>query len=237
MSLLDRFASTLRGVVPAPIWDRVTEPYRDWRFSREMRRNWLARNDSEHIAMYWRSLNHPNRTTLIDVLGGVIDSLGRDKPLRVLEFGCHAGMNFRLLHDRYPQLALFGVEPNHDAAEFVRGELPFVKILGAEDDGFIESDFPSPPAVDISFVNVVFYAVQARRARAVIQRLCRSSEVVVLGEQLANTGERTRLEREPAMYTHPYASWLRAEGFTRQTIVAAPEQRPQLSGFLVARRG
>jgi trans-aconitate methyltransferase len=234
---VDRTASLLRRVVPAPIWNQIAEPYRDWRFARQSRRAWLDRRDDVdgHVAMYWGSIEHPNRRKLVEVLASVIDGLDMPRP-RVLEFGCHAGMNFHLLHERFAQVELYGVEPNHDAVAFARTKVPYVRMYEADDGAFVKSTFPLQTHMDVSFVNVVLYAMSSARAKAVVQRLCASSDVIVLGEQLANTTTSSQLQQEPTMYVHPYASWLRANGFSKQEVVPAPEPQPQLSGFLIARR-
>jgi hypothetical protein len=143
-------------------------------------------------------------------------------------------MNFKRLQDRFgDRLAYFGVEPNHDACEFLRQQLPFVTLLEAADEGFLAKELPP---VDVSFVNVVLYSVHGARARLVLERMCRMSEVVVLGEQLSNTSSTSRFESDPEMYAHPYAAWLRNFGFGDQQIVPAIEAGPQHSGFLIARR-
>ena len=230
--LVELAGSLLRPVIPARLWHR----YRDWRYAHVGRHAWLAREDKVdgHVDMYWKSIDHPNRTQLVDILVDQIRACGRAKP-RVLEFGCHAGMNFKLLHDRCNTVEYFGVEPNHDAAQFLRGKLPFVTLLEAEDREFVAGTFPGGN-VDISFVNVVLYSVSAARAKRVIDKLCRTSEVVILGEQLANKGMTSQFESDPEMYTHPYAAWLRGSGFVRQSVVAPRELSPQLSGYLIARR-
>ncbi len=188
--------------------------------------------------MYWGTIDHPNRRVLVDVLARVIGDYDPSVAVRVLEFGCHAGMNFKLLHDRLSsrRLELYGVEPNHDAVAFAQRKLPFVKLLEAEDRAFVDGAFPSSAGVHVSFTNVVLYTVRAERAKAVIEKLCRTSEVVVLGEQLANTGSTSRFQQDPELYVHPYESWLRALGFRVIEIVPVPEPRPQQSGFLIARR-
>lgn len=231
---VDLAGRLLRPIVPAKLWHR----YCDWRYSHLGRQSWLTREDKldGQIAMYWGSMNHPNRTQLIALLGGLIPEHGREKPV-VLEFGCHAGMNFKLLHDRFAdRIRYCGVEPNHDACEFLRRELPFVELLEAEDRAFLATDFPRSASVDVSFVNVVMYSVHGTRAKRVLERLCRVSDVIVLGEQLGNTSDTSRFERDPDMYAHPYVAWLRSFGFREQQIVPPVETSPQLSGYLIARR-
>ena len=186
--------------------------------------------------MYWDTLQHPNRNALIELVAAELETL--EGPARVLEFGCHAGMNFKRLHDRFPdrEIRYCGVEPNHDAARFLRRELPFVELLEAEDGAFVTSSFPKGSEPTIGFINVVLYTLEPKRAHRVLEKLCRLCEVVIVGDQLANTGTEPEFRLDPEMYAHPFAHWLRDAGFSRQTTVDAPDPRPQLSGFLVARR-
>lgn len=234
MSATDFAASILRRIVPGRVWNRIAAPYRDWRFARASRRGWLTRQDKVdgHVSVYWNSLGHPNRLRLIDTIARYVEHETAD----ILEVGCHAGMNFRLLADRFPERAIryHGVEPNHDAAQFLRENLPFVRLLEAEDRQFVEGRFVDH--AQISFVNVVLYAIHGARARKIVDKLCKISDVVIIGEQLANHGDRSTFQQDPEMYVHPYASWIRAAGFHQIEIVPAPEPSPQLSGFLVARR-
>jgi hypothetical protein len=237
-SVLDRVASIARAAVPARIWNAVARPYRERRFARRIRRSWLTRDDrvDGHVAGYWNTSHQPNRATLVDAIA-VCATRVTERPLRVLEFGCHAGMNLRLVRDRLgaDAVELYGVEPNHDAAAFVRRELPYVQLLEGDDDAFVRAAFPARP-VHVAIVNSVFYCVEAARVRRVLAKLCATTDVVILGEQLDNRGTTTRFDEAPARFAHPYAAWLRALGFVAHEIVAAPEPRPQLDGFLVAQR-
>jgi trans-aconitate methyltransferase len=232
VTIVDRAASLARRLVPDRVWSAIAGPYRDWRFARASRRGWLTRQDKVdgHVAVYWSSLEHPNRRQLIDTIARYVG----EPPFDILEFGCHAGMNFRLLADRFPALRYHGVEPNHDAARFLREKLPFVRLLEAEDREFVDGRFVEH--AHISFVNVVLYAIQGKRARRIVDKLCKISDVLIIGEQLANRGDRTTFQQGPEMYVHPYASWIRAAGFHEIEVVPAPEPSAQLSGFLVARR-
>ena len=235
MTFFDRTAALLRSIVPAPVWERVAMPYREWRWARNSRRGWLTRRDRDdhHVDEYWATAGHPNRLLLIDTLAELVRPGDR-----VLEVGCHAGMNLKLLHDRFAdKLRYFGVEPNHDAAVAVRERLPFVELLEGDDAAFVASSFPPGTGRLVSFINVVLYAVEPRRAERILDKLAQISDAIVLGEELTNAAERSRFISEPAMYAHPYAHWLRERGFGAQRTIAIPDPRPQLTGLLVARRG
>jgi hypothetical protein len=70
-----------------------------------------------------------------------------------------------------------------------------------------------------------------------LARLCAISESVVLGESIVNIdGRKSCLRDNPACFDHPYRRWLDEFGFEIVTVDAAPDPRPQLNGFIVARR-
>jgi hypothetical protein len=74
---------------------------------------------------------------------------------------------------------------NREAYDFLKSKLNFVDPLNMEDEGFCKADF-TISNVFLSFVNVVFYCMTADRAKAVLQKLAKISEVFVIGDNMEN---------------------------------------------------
>jgi hypothetical protein len=207
-----------------------------------LRRSWLTRQTSatdDHLDIYWNSGDQVNRKLLIGILVDLLKTELEQTPTGVLEYGSHVGINLKLLHDALGDQAIkyYAVEPNREAFTFMRSKLNFVDALNGEDEGFLDAKgFPSEP-VGVSFVNSVFYCVAPRRAKAVLSKLCARSNTIVIGDGMDNVeGKQSEFAAEPPCYQHPYKKWLRQFGFNYHRLIDAPDPRPQLNGFLIARR-
>jgi hypothetical protein len=150
------------------------------------------------------------------------------------------GLNLRILKESLPsdlKNSYFAVEPNAEAVDFLRKKLPYVQVLQAEDSIFCRQHSFPPPGRYLTFINSVFYSMEQRRVKTVLARLCSISESVVLGESIVNIdGRASYLRDNPECFEHPYRHWLDEFGFEIVTVEAAPDPRPQLNGFIVARR-
>ena len=65
---------------------------------------------------YWRSINHPHRLLLFDVIE-------RTNPYLVLEVGCNCGVNLYGLSKRNRNMECFGIDLNRDAVRYGREAL------------------------------------------------------------------------------------------------------------------
>lgn len=70
---------------------------------------WAGPRALTWIEEYWATLNSPYRHALLGALAEL-------PPFRtLLEIGCHAGMNLRLIHEAYPEVQLWGIDINERA--------------------------------------------------------------------------------------------------------------------------
>lgn len=231
-----RLTSLIPEFVKRPV-RRLLAPYR-------LRRSWMVRSSmkgDDHLAIYWNAEAQPNRQRLIQILLEEYALLHAAGGLSgVLEYGSHVGLNLRMLHDMLPPETLTSfcaVEPNAEAVAFLQEKLPFVKVLQGEDEVFCrQPDFP-PAGAYLTFVNSVFYAMEPRRVRATLARISAFSDSVVLGESISNLeGVASKMRNQPECFEHPYRHWFDELGFEIVQHEAAPDPRPQLNGFVVARR-
>jgi len=204
------------------------------------RRNWLERPNTpedNHVEVYWKTADHPNRIVLTDTLCKLLSGSKR-RPLSVLEFGSHVGVNLHNLRRAFTgELAIFAVEPNRPAADSLREKLPGVRLLVAEDEVFTERDDFPEVAISVSFVNAVFYCMDEMRTKNVLRKLARISEVIVIGDEFDNIDGRTSLrDPEQFSYQHPFATWLREFGFSEIRHLEVPEPKYAIRGLLVASR-
>jgi len=235
----------LKSLFKATVPSVFRNALRRWLAPYRLRQSWLSRKttkDDDHLTLYWNAEHQPNRKQLIFLLVEEIKRMLEvcTTSISVLEYGSHVGLNLKLLNDVLPlnpQTAYFAVEPNAEAVAFLIMKLPFVQVLRGEDEVFCrQTDFP-PEGRYLSFVNSVFYAMEARRAKAALARICSFSDVVVLGESIVNVdGSESRMRNHPECFEHPYRRWLDALGFEIVSLEQAPDPRPQLNGFIVARR-
>lgn len=224
--------------------EAIKRPLRRFLAPSRLRRSWLTRTSHEgddHLAIYWNAETQPNRLKLIQTLVDECEHL-RSANIQpaILEYGSHVGLNLRMLNNVLQSdqvAAYFAIEPNAEAVNFLRQKLPFVHVLEGEDEAFCrQTDFP-PNGNYLTFINSVFYAMEPRRVRAALTRICSFSNSVVLGESIENIdGMHYRMRDHPECFEHPYRLWLDELGFEIVSLETAPDPRPQLNGFVVARR-
>lgn len=207
----------------------------------KMRNSWISRKDTledNHLATYWNASGQPNRILLIEILSDCLHSDPSSISKGVLEYGSHVGLNLKLLNEKLqnPKIHYYAVEPNLDAFQFLKSKLTFVNALNAEDEGFCRSDFPMSN-VRLSFVNSVFFCMSSSRAKAVLTKLSKISEIIVIGDAMENLdGSKSKFRSDPACHQHPYKNWLFELGFKNITHVPVPDPRPQLNGYIIAKR-
>jgi len=189
--------------------------------------------------LYWSDTDNPNRNALIELAIEVLESIPQ---VSVLEYGSHVGVNLHMLHTRLGDASVqyFAVEPNVEAFNFMTENLPYVAGLNADDVGFVGArDYPCGPQsrITLSIVNAVFTHMEPQRARNVLEKLARTSQIIILGEGLGCAREsHSTFSSEPFFYLHPYISWLQEFGFGE--FRQLPKPRPadgEDSGYLVAR--
>ncbi|MET4371581.1 hypothetical protein ABIA99_004280 [Bradyrhizobium sp. LB12.1] len=201
-----------------------------------MRRHWLTRtssNATDYLSDYWNSADHPIRQAVIEIVATELKRGGS-----LLEYGSHVGINIHMLKDREPyrESAMFAVEPNREAVDFMAANLPEIEILQAEDTKFVASDFPGRP-IDVSLINCTFCAMSQKRTERVLDKLCRISNSIVIGDNLDNIhGPKSEYKVDPVHYRHPFKTMLQNRGFDVVAVTPSPEPRPHLNGFMVARK-
>ena len=202
-----------------------------------LRAAWLTRSThlgDDHLNHYWNSGSDPNRAVLVDL---TLRNLPEERQA-ILEYGCHVGINLKLIHDGAPTgTRCFAVEPNQEAFDFLKSKLSFVEALNAEDEGFLAAKSFPPSPVGVSFANSVFYSMTHERTAAVISKLALISDVIIIGDAMDNCeGRRSKQIFDPVYFQHPYRKMLDASGFSIRESYKVPAPQPQLNGILVAAR-
>lgn len=64
----------------------------------------------------WNSINRPHRQPILDAIASLMSATS------LLEIGCNAGPNLRLIHERWPEVGLGGIDANADALEMVNAK-------------------------------------------------------------------------------------------------------------------
>ena len=235
-----KISSLLSSATP----EIIKRPIRRFLAPIRLRNSWLNRsstNDDNHLVTYWNAGEQPNRLLLIDILYHEANVLLNEcDSISLLEYGSHVGLNMKLLNDRYAgskKIRYFAVEPNSEAVKFLRDQLDYVDVLEAEDEIFCRNiSFPPQSSNYLSFVNSVFYSMDPRRVQRVLEKITKISNVIVIGESLQNIdGKRSILRDNPECFEHPYRLWLDELGYKIEKTYVAPEPKPQLDGYLIAR--
>lgn len=79
--------------------------------------------------------------------------------------------------------------------------------------------------------------MSSKRVKSVLLKLSRISEVIVLGEGMANLeDEYSKFIINPPCFQHPYKKWLNDLNFIESWSEEAPDPRPQCNKFIVFRK-
>lgn len=207
-------------------------------FPQRARKSWLSRKNTindNHVEVYWATLNHPNRIFLADLIKEKVIPFIHSK-ISILEFGSHVGANIFLLDSllKNKEVDFYCVEPNVDAVTSLKQRMPHVQILQAEDSEFLKNNFPGTK-MTLSFVNAVFYCIDQKRAKNILKKITKISEIIIIGDELDNCdGKVTIQNADPYSLLHPYKNWLTEFGFHHFEVIPAPVPKTALNGFLVA---
>lgn len=231
----------VKFLLPENIRLKLRSKYLGGKFKRDVRDAWLNRVNSEsdnHVEVYWKSKDQPNRIAMIDVTKKAIENFNMDN-LSVLEFGSHVGVNLYLINEALvdKNVKFFAVEPNRDAVSFLKKMMPFVSVLEAEDEGFVTSKFPFQK-IDICLVSAVFYCMSQKRTYEVLKKMSSICNCIIIGDELDNLdgGKTLQQKEDPYSLLHPYRSWLKELGFEHFEYFDAPVRKTAQNAFLVARK-
>ncbi len=210
----------------------------------KLRNGWFNRKKTDqdnHLEIYWNSRNSPNRQRLIELLSHEIFQFiqPHQNHIEILEYGSHVGINLDIIKSAHPNnsITFYAVEPNLEAINFMKDKLPFIQCLHADDLAFMKNKSFPKNNVQISFVNSVFYCMSPKRVKSVLVKLSKVSEVIILGEGMANLdGDDSQFMIDPPCFHHPYRKWLNELNFFEIWQEEAPDPRPQLNKFIAFRR-
>ncbi len=209
---------------------------------------WIERKKTksdDHLELYWKSENAPNRKKLIAVILKLISQYPSDS-VSILEYGSHVGINIRMLSERVPKridARYYAIEPNPEAYEFMLQKMPFIKGLLGEDSSFIRDKHYPGDRIDLSFISGVFYAMPYKRVIAVLKKIASISNTIVIADEIAGFfGKRTQYRKlfdmNGKMYfslAHPYAKMLKRVGCSQWMVYRVPIPQIATSGIIVAR--
>lgn len=233
--------ASLKAIFPAAMFSAFRRWLAPWR----LRKSWLNRRTTkkdDHLSIYWNAHDQPNRKQLISLLIKEISQLNtvEEADISILEYGSHVGLNLNLIKKALNDSLIskmYAIEPNYEAVQFLKNKMPDVITFHGEDKNFCKTlNFP-PDGKYLSFVNSVFYSMTPRRVEKVLTKLCKFSSTIVIGESIENIeGEFSRLRENPECFEHPYEKLLNKNGFKIFYLSAAVDPKPQLNGFIVARK-
>ena len=172
------------------------------------RRRHLERDD--WARKYWDSIDAPHRAVLMNTLRllGPVDT--------VLEVGCNAGPNLRLIHKMWPDAQLFGCDVNDEAISFAQRSIfdegwalkahlwtaPIQRVL---------NNWHFNP-VDIVLSCYVLTYLEPPVAQRCVSDLARIGRCLVLAEPLLSHPVAEEWVPEIREFRHPYERWLEDEG-------------------------
>lgn len=84
-------------------------------------KDWLY--DGEWIEGYQKSVAHPHRQKTLEILKTLT-------PFEtLLEIGCSAGPNLKLIHEEFPRVNLVGIDPNEASVEAAHAFVPSAGVI------------------------------------------------------------------------------------------------------------
>lgn len=196
---------------------------------------WADRSDPDWAAQYWAAVTQPHRHALVRA----IDTLAPFDS--VLELGCAAGVNLRLLHDRYHHVRLSGIDVNATLVDLARVKSAEAGWALHATQGDIRTVDPLP-AADVVFSCYTLAYLTPDDARQVVRRMSRAAQlgIVVMEPMSEHRFPVDVWNGEPAReIAHPYTQylWNVDHGDTwRLTHIEAVPRVDRLNRCLVFRR-
>jgi len=198
--------------------------------------SWWARMSWGNPDHYWDSLHQRHRDVLMAMLEEV-EPFGR-----VLEIGCNAGPNLRRIHERWPDVALVGIDVNEEALAHGQARVAEegwsdkVRFLHGELRESLATMRENPDArfdVVISCYTLTYFGpgdwhLLIRDLLGVTLKAC------IFLEPMITETEREPLGRGPHEYRHDYVGFF--EAFSDLTVQRFPVDPPVQSlnqGLLV----
>lgn len=181
------------------------------------------------LDLYWESWTAPHRIALADALPSCGDFSS------LLELGCHCGPNLRLWAERWPQVALYGLDVNREAIAFGQAHLGHHASLWAADLNWpLTMDIWLPP-VDVVVSCYALCYVRPVALMAVLERAWAVARLgVVVAEPMPVNGEPVGPCAQIEEWRHDYAEAFRSLGATVEVRAIPPVDR--LNGICIARR-
>jgi hypothetical protein len=196
-------------------------------------------SDRDQISMYWHDRG-ANRLTLVDLLVTEVKHLSpnRDAHINIVELGCHVGVNLKLLKEALDKegigARILGLEPNTEAFNFAKENLPYAEIVKATDRE-VEEILDEIGGADLVFVSAVLYVLDEDRVLSLLQSIAKSTSSLIIADEVENSfGSHTQYRRGQALL-HPFATWLNEFGFD-VVIRQSPEKQRAHTGFVIARK-
>lgn len=182
-------------------WQKRKEKdeHRDWRYDTN---NW--------ITDYEESTLHPHRRNTLAILRGLrFDSL--------IEIGCSVGPNLKLISEEFPEVDLYGIDPNPDSVKRAKlfttaqVELGDARELWGEWDVILADAslmYVTPEEITEVMDRIAF---SAKKAVLIIERCCESKTGEICG----------------GVWGRDYATLLKERGFKIETLKMTPEDWPE----------
>lgn len=184
---------------------------------------WIGRSDAAWIDTYWHSVDLPHRAAILAAIRG----LGRWRSL--LEVGCHAGANLRLIAGEYPQAVLTGLDPNAHVIAEARRRLPAVT--------FGHGDLRGPerlPEHDVVLACYCLAYLPPESLPAALERLLGAARQALIIAEPMWGGPLGPIPEDPhTAWRHDYVTALRAVGAPGRLIGKRLPAVDQLDGLLV----
>lgn len=185
-----------------------------------------ARMNSGWATACWESTGKPHR-------GHVLAALESLWPFAsVLEVGCNAGVNLRMIRERWPDVAVSGTDVCPEALAVLGEQLPAARVL----PGDLRAVLPILPSREYDVVLSCYCLTyiepdELPEVMADLRRIVRKG--LVLAEPQA-LGRSTRIDLPFPEWVHDYGAHFGVGWSTRRTMIEPPVDR--LNAILTAWR-
>lgn len=192
----------------------MTAPVEQWR-----------RIAPDYFAHCWNSVDRPHRQPILDAVASLMPAAS------LLEIGCNAGPNLRLIHERWPEVGLYGLDANVAAVTYCGERLRMTAI-----EGDVRRWAPTlaDKAFDVVLTSYCLAYIEAEEITNVLAHLVRIARVgLVIAEPMVFSGGSQPYPAGIQEWAHNYIERF-PDATTAVALVDPPVER--LNAVLTVRR-
>lgn len=168
----------------------MTSPVETWR-----------RISPSYFEGCWNSINRPHRQPILDAVASLMPATS------LLEIGCNAGPNLRLIHERWPEISLWGLDANEDAIHYMMAGQWNRRVGGLYGDLRVVLPKQEEKSVDIVLSSYCLAYIEPDEIADVLAHMQRIARVGLVVAEPA--GPSRRIEAGIPEWEHDYLRHLR----------------------------